>query len=242
MELNRSLQELADALGLDYCGTADLAPAKNFISEQGGRAAAAFPTTISIGVIMPHAIVDQLPNRFDPAVAMSYESHAYNIINQRLNQATSHIAGFLQRAGYAAMPVAAAEHHDDERICAIISHKLTASLAGFGWIGKSCLLITPEVGPRVRWSTVLTDAAFETHYQRKEERCGDCRECVDACPVQAFTGRPFREGEPRESRYDARKCQDYFKQLLREGRRPVCGMCVYACPWGRCLNINILPA
>lgn len=233
MDINQGLQEVADLLGLDYCAAADLTPAADFISDQGGAQVAAFPRAISIGIMMPHAIVDQLPDRLDLAVAMSYESHAYNIINQRLNQATSHIAGFLQRQGCSAMPIAAADHHDDERICALISHKLAANLAGFGWIGKSCLLITPEVGPRVRWSTVLTDAALVTHAQRKEERCRDCRECVDACPVGAFTGRAFKEDEPRETRYDARKCQEYFRQLVREGKRPVCGMCVYACPFGR---------
>ncbi len=34
-------------------------------------------------------------------------------------------------------------------------------MAGLGRIGKSCLLITPEAGPRVHWATVLTDAPMQ---------------------------------------------------------------------------------
>ena len=56
------------------------------------------------------------------------------------------------------MPLPAAERIDNERVCATMPHKAVAYLSGFGWIGKNCLLITPDNGPRVRWTTVLTDA------------------------------------------------------------------------------------
>jgi len=48
------------------------------------------------------------------------------------------------------------------------------------------------------------------------EGCGDCVECVEVCPVKAFTGRPFREQEPREARYDAGKCERYFARMREE--------------------------
>jgi epoxyqueuosine reductase QueG len=63
--------------------------------------------------------------------------------------------------------------------------------------------------------------------------CGDCTECVDACPMSAFTGRAFREDEPIEARYDARKCEKYFAEMERQGRPAVCGLCLYACPHGK---------
>jgi epoxyqueuosine reductase QueG len=65
------------------------------------------------------------------------------------------------------------------------------------------------------------------------QRCGDCVECVEICPVKAFTGEPFREQDPREVRYDAGKCDRYFDALEERGRLPVCGMCLYVCPYGR---------
>ena len=111
-------------------------------------------------------------------------------------------------------------------------HKTAANLAGLGWIGKSCLLVTPEAGPRVRWATILTDAPL-TAGQPLEQRCGKCRECVDVCPSQAFTGRSFQADEPRETRYDVHKCNAYMRQNAEQTDARVCGMCVYVCPYGR---------
>jgi epoxyqueuosine reductase QueG len=139
----------------------------------------------------------------------------------------------LQREGYRAMPIPASKRVDDERICAVFSHKLAAHLAGLGWIGKSCLLVTPEAGPRVRWITVLTDAPLTSTGEPMATRCGSCRQCVDICPVQAFTGEPFRDHELREVRYDARKCEQYFDALKNPDKPAVCGMCLYVCPHAR---------
>jgi epoxyqueuosine reductase len=152
------------------------------------------------------------------------------------------MGSMLQRAGYMAFPVPASKRADDERICSIFSHKLAAHLAGLGWIGKSCLLITPKAGPRVRWATVLTDAPLEPTGKEMEERCEDCQECVSVCPVGAFTGRPFREDEPREARYDARKCEQYHATLEKKMGIGVCGMCLYVCPFGRRKTIRSGPS
>lgn len=115
----------------------------------------------------------------EKAVAMEYESNS------------------LQHQGYRAFPIPASKRAVvDERVAAIFSHKLAAHMAGLGWIGKSCLLITPQAGPCVRWATVLTDAPMQATGYAMAERCGECRECVEICPQAAFTGRPFREDEP----------------------------------------------
>lgn len=233
MDLFRELKELADSLGIDYLGVADTAPAVEAIREQGGEMVAGFPRAISIGIILPHSVVNRLPDRRERDVAINYLHHAYDVINARLDQATSRLAALLQRHGYRALPIPAKEHHDDERLCASFSHKMGAHLAGLGWIGKSCLLVTPEVGPRVRWSTVLADASLEPTGEPLDERCGKCRECVEICPVGAFTGRPFNEREPRDVRYDAHACRKYFIELEEAGGLPVCGLCLYVCPFGR---------
>ncbi|MEZ5336616.1 MAG: 4Fe-4S double cluster binding domain-containing protein, partial [Methanolobus sp.] len=139
----------------------------------------------------------------------------------------------IQENSYEALPLPASKRIDDERICAQFSHKLAAHLAGLGWIGKSCLLITPDNGPRVRWITILTDAPLKPTGSKMKSKCGTCNECVNICPVHAFTGRDFAESESREMRYDAKKCGDYFKVMEKKGQIPVCGLCVYVCPHGR---------
>lgn len=128
---------------------------------------------------------------------------SYDVTNQRLNLTTDKLSNLLQEKGYKVFPVPASERHDDENIAAIFSHKLAAHQAGLGRIWKSCLLITPESGPRVCCSTVLTDAQLGVTGEPLTVQCGDCTECVDICPVNAFTGKPFRENEPSEVRYDA---------------------------------------
>jgi epoxyqueuosine reductase len=100
------------------------------------------------------------------------------------------------------------EHVVRDRELGLFSHKLVAHLAGLGWIGKSCLLVTLEVGPRVRWASVLTDAPLMAG-EPLEERCGECRGCVEVCPVGAFSGRSFFSDEPRAARLDVFKCRYY---------------------------------
>lgn len=234
MDLENELRDSVMGWGADYFGIADLTLAREAILEQGGREIAQYPRSLSVGIALFHTIVDQLPRRPDRSVAVSYRSHCYDIINARLDQIISLAASTLQRRGYSAFPIPAAKRVDDDRICAIFSHKLSAHLAGLGWIGKNCLLITPDMGPRVRWATVLTDAPLATTGRPIDARCGDCRECVDICPIKGFTGRPFRAEEPRAVRFDAGKCDRYFSKMKeKDAETAVCGLCLYTCPYGR---------
>jgi len=233
MDMEMLLRDMAIHQGVDFFGIADVTLAEHFIVEQGGEWLRAFPRAISIGITLPHAVVDQLPRRSERAVGTLYRSHAYHFVNQRLDQTTSMLAAIVQRKGFHAVPVPASIRIDDERICALFSHKLAAHLAGLGWIGKSCLLVTPEAGPRVRWATVLTDAALAATGTPMETRCGSCSECVEVCPVQAFHNRLFLETEARSARYDAARCDAYLKGLqAKDAEAGVCGMCLYVCPHG----------
>jgi len=230
--LHDELRDLAGALGADFFGIADLSRARQAIVEQGGPALAEYPRAVSIGVGLMHAIVDQLPRRAERPVTMLYRAHAYDLVNARLDQTAQRLASTLQRAGYRALPVPASQTIDDERLIGLISHKLAAHLAGLGWIGKSCMVITPTAGPRARWATILTDAPLPAG-EPLETRCADCQECVDACPVHAFTGRLFREDEPRAARFAAERCKAYLYGPAGERGFLICGMCLYACPHGK---------
>ena len=142
---------------------------------------------------------------------MLYRHHTYDIVNGALDQMALQVANTIQRAGYRAFPPAS-KRASDEKIAGIFSHKLAAHMAGLGWIGRSCLLITPDHGPRVRWIAVLTDAPLtdrDTHGAPVGKRTA----CVDACPIHAFTGEMFAEDEPREARFDAAACDRYFKAM-----------------------------
>ena len=232
--LSRVLARKAAGLGADLFGIADLTGVRAFVAGQGGPHLAEYPRAVCIGVVLPHAIVDRLPMRAEPAVAIDYLHHAYDVINLRLDQAASGLGSLLQRRGHRALPVPASRKVDDERLCGAFSHKLAAHLAGLGWIGKSCLLVTPDHGPRVRWATVLTDAPVPATGAPLEERCGACDRCVQACPVQAFSGRSFSPEEPRAARFDAMKCHQYFESMRRiDPATAACGLCLHGCPHGQ---------
>ena len=71
MNLNKRVQDLAERWGADMLGVEDLAPARGAILAQGGPVVAKYPYAISIGIALPHSIVNQLSQRAACAVALS---------------------------------------------------------------------------------------------------------------------------------------------------------------------------
>ena len=234
MNLNEELYKLARSCMISSFGVADLSKVEHSAIDQAGTGIGNYPYCVTMGISLPKDIVNRLPYREQYNDALNYKHFAYDVINQRLDLAASMLASLIQEKGYRVLPVPASGTIDHDRIYGAFSHKLGARLCGFGWIGKNCLLITPQYGPRVRWVSVLTDAPLQpTGEGIMESRCGECTACADICPVNAIIGKTFSENEPREVRFDAHKCEAYFNSLTSAGKLYVCGMCLYACPHGR---------
>lgn len=233
MFLNNEITDFLNNEYIDCIGYAHIENYEKELIEQGGKLVKGYKYGISIGISLPESIVDFLPDRSDFNVACQYKTHCYDIINQRLNLIASKLSSFLNKKGYRSLPIVAAERTNDTEAAPTVSHKTIAHIAGLGWIGKSCLLITPEYGPRIRFTTVLTDAPIKAVNAPIEQRCGNCMECVKICPVQAIKGVNFEMGTCREERFDFRKCQEYFDRMSNESKWAVCGMCLYACPHGK---------
>lgn len=233
MSLLERIQELGDIHGIDFIGVAGISQVQNEIKQISGQLIYDFPRALSIGIVLQDSIVNLLKDRDTYENVLQYKTHAYDVINSRLDNFASIVSSVIQRNGYKVMPLPAAERIDSDRVCASISHKLTARLAGFGWIGKNCLLINPKYGPRIRWTSILTDAPFEENKEILESRCGNCDRCAKICPAQAILGRNYVEHEPRELRFDVKKCEEYFGKIKEEGKLEICGMCQYACPFGK---------
>ena len=134
MELDNKLRRLSDDHHVDFFGVADLAPAHEAILEQGGPVIAGFPRAISIGIALFSSIVDQLPQRSQRSIAMTYRRHCYDVVNERLDNITSQMGSLLESSGYATLPVPASQIVDDDRLHGIFSNKMAAHLAGLGWI------------------------------------------------------------------------------------------------------------
>jgi len=222
--LTRKLGEVALEKGADLFGIADLEPARVYITNQGHLSLKRFPYAVSLGRFLNDEIVEtHSPD--EPRRDSLYWFHVYEVVTRALDQLGYAISRWLSDQGFRTFPIPCSTPYDFQKLEGIISHKLTAHLAGLGWIGKNCLLLTDRFGPRVRFVTVLTDAPLETGTPI-DKPCGKCRVCIEACPVQAFTGKEFRSEDPRQVRFDAFKCSEYRKE------HP-CGLCVSSCPRGK---------
>ncbi len=233
--LEERLRRIGGHLGAYQVGVADMTPpaVRSAVQEHGGSWLAAFPRAVSLAFRLQDAIVDQLPgDHRSPAVARTYSFHIYSSVNDYLDEMALLVARAIQEEGHAAVPVPTSVAVDAEGFSGALSHKLAAHLAGLGWIGRSCLLVTPEAGPRVRLVTVLTDAPLAADAPL-DRGCGSCTECVEACPAGAFTGRAFDPAEPRSARMDVQACADYREAAKAVSGVTICGVCVAVCPHGR---------
>lgn len=140
--------------------------------------------------------------------------------------------------------------------------KDTAVLAGLGCVGINNLLITPELGPRVRLRAMLLEAELAPTGPIDFFPCDDCdKPCRSACPQQAFGGRvhssddmgmnplPGRDGRFSRAKCSAQMDADIDKagieapegltyeldgEKLNESAKRImhCRICELACPVG----------
>jgi epoxyqueuosine reductase len=201
---------------------------------------AAYPSAVSIAFRLNDDVMDGAQH----GPTRAYFEHHHEA-NAMLAEAAERVAAGLESIGVPALAL-----HPSERdagldaaaraglpeLQAAVSHKMAATRAGLGWIGKTDLLVTPAHGPRVRLCTVLFSEAVEGGAEITESRCGSCVSCMDACPAKAGTGVPWKAGMPREAIYDAKRCREVCLMLTRGNLgedASICGICMSACPLGR---------
>jgi len=158
----------------------------------------------------------------------------YKRLNSMLNRTAAALVRYLDKSGYSAAQVEATlEEYDkveDWGNAGIFAHKTAATQAGLGWIGKTALFVSPVLGPRVRLATVFTDLDLQPGTPITKGRCGRCRLCIDACPVNAGRNVQWKAGIERDDIYNEKACEkfgDKFPEL--DG---ICGICIAACRVG----------
>jgi epoxyqueuosine reductase len=128
-----------------------------------------------------------------------------------------------------------------------IAERLFAKYAGLGWLGKNTLLLNEKLGSwfflGVIFTTLELAPSLAPHEMPPADLCGNCRQCLDACPTGAFV-------EPYV--LDARRCISYLTIELRgsvpgEFREPIgsnvygCDICQEVCPYNREAPVTALP-
>ncbi|MGD2126512.1 MAG: 4Fe-4S double cluster binding domain-containing protein [Desulfobacteraceae bacterium] len=216
--------------GADLVGVADVEPL-TALKLDPPDLLEPFSRAISVALALPLAAFEGIVDRPTPIYLAIYQT-----ANRMLDEIAFKIATALDKDGYFSLPVPASQVLDWEGWYGAISHKAVARMAGLGWQGKNLLLVTPRYGSRVRLVTILTKASLDVDEPR-ENRCGACHECRDACPAGAikgvnttdhYTGRD-------EAMYFSRcaeKVAGEFAKLPQIGT-PICGVCIKVCPFGR---------
>ena len=173
----------------------------------------------------------------------------YNAVNRELSEVAQRVAAALQAKGVDALAINPTPTEGLDRspdfsatLRQRFSHKMAATRAGLGWIGKTDLFVSTQFGPRVRLATVLTAQPLtEPAEPMNESRCGACILCVERCPAQAANGRLWSIHVDRDEFYDASKCQQTANRLslerINENIR-ICGICVSVCPHGKSTGDN----
>jgi epoxyqueuosine reductase len=128
-----------------------------------------------------------------------------------------------------------------------VAERLFAKYAGLGWLGKNTLLLNEKMGSWFFLGVIFTTLEFSPSLARDEmppaDLCGNCRQCLDACPTGAFV-------EPYVM--DARRCISYLTIELRgnvpeEFRERIgenvygCDICQEVCPYNRDAPVATIP-
>jgi epoxyqueuosine reductase len=231
--LYADLVSLVAALGAWRCGVADLAALAEFPTQPPGLLAS-YCRGVSLAVRLDDAVVDELLPAQNPHPGEPTPAYArlYAAVNQQLDAMSAQVVSFLRGRAALAVAIPASQTLLDHR--GALSHKAVARQAGLGWIGRHLLLIVPGAGPRVRLTTVLTDALLPAGRPIAGD-CGRCRRCLKACPVGALRYVSYQGYPERSAALDVERCAAYLEGFRRlpEIGYPVCGICMAVCPAGR---------
>ena len=170
---------------------------------------------LALTVEMDKTMIDHAP--FGPTAMESAQQYvnAGNIAVQ--------LAEFIKELGY---PARAHIDGNYRVVCPLVARD-----AGLGEIGRMGLLMTPELGPRVRLAVVTTDMPLIIDERRREtsviDFCKRCNKCATNCPGKAI---PFGEQTEIEGikrwRINSEACFTYWCTVGTD-----CGRCMRVCPF-----------
>jgi len=111
--------------------------------------------------------------------------------------------------------------------------RVIAWRAGLGWFGKNNTLIVPRVGSWVFLGELLIDKRLRTDSPTTGD-CGQCEECLKACPTKALVEPYMLNGKICLS-YLTQTADQAPDQLVRKmGRRVYgCDICQEVCPYNK---------
>jgi reductive dehalogenase len=139
------------------------------------------------------------------------------------------LAEFIRHLGYSARA-----HIDGSYrvVCPLVARD-----AGLGEIGRMGLLMTPELGPRVRIAVVTTDMPLVATERVRDlsmiDFCKRCLKCADVCPSKAISFDKQQEiAGAKRWQINSEACFTYWCTIGTD-----CAKCMRACPYSHPNNL-----
>jgi len=226
---SNEIKRLAELFGADLVGITEVDPRWHYSARVDTRDMSPVPNELPEGIthviVMGHAmdanLVDTYPSALAGASTGLEYSHEAAIVIQ--------LATYIRNLGYEAV----ASMNDTALVIPY------AIKAGLGEYGRNQMVLTPEFGPRVRFSKIFTSLPLAVDEPRKigmQEYCKSCTKCATACPPKALPfGEPTTE-RPNQSTIagvkkwsaNCEKCFGYWAKLKTD-----CAICMRVCPFNR---------
>jgi epoxyqueuosine reductase QueG len=246
---------------------------KNFVIEQGGdlvgiTTADCFETTSqrrgpkfvmpsasSVVIFAQRMLVGSIESPSEMIV--TFQSIA---LYEDLYRIAYRVGRYLEQNGYRAAivpPYSPVEMNlETKGFLGEVSLRHVAKAAGLGTLGKNNLLITKELGPRIRLCAVVTTVQLEPDKPTKEDFCSGCESCISSCPVDALSEpgktrvekcvrqvlpyglnklmRYLNNTKSRQDLIRTLKTPDFWNmyQNLQHGFQYGCHICINICPVG----------
>jgi epoxyqueuosine reductase QueG len=227
------IKSVARLFGADLVGITDIDLRWHYSERPDVRTMQPVPNDLPDGlshvIVMGHAmdgdLVDTYPSALAGAATGREYSHEAAIVMQ--------VAAYIRNLGYRAV----ASMNDTALVIPY------AIKAGLGEYGRNQMVLTPEFGPRVRFSKIFTDLPLVADAVKPlglKAYCAGCDACAAACPVKALPfgapdfGQEVAAGSPstlrgvRKWSSNAEACFGYWAKLKSD-----CAICMRVCPFNR---------
>ena len=239
--ITRNIKKVAVYFGADLVGVCRLD--KRWVYSHTYEGENPYSTGDS-EVVMGKSKPQEIPEEFQYAVVMGFEEE-YDMIKffpsyidnaaasmgySRMAFANLLLSTFIRNLGYKAIDCTTND---------VAINIPMAMQAGLGELGRSGLLITPQFGPRVRISKVITDLPLVADAPIEfgvTEFCSVCKKCARMCPPQAiiFGERTVEPNNISNAAgalkwpINAEKCRIYWARIGKS-----CTNCIASCPYNK---------
>lgn len=134
-----------------------------------------YETMVVVGLSYPYRVIKHTKTHLVPSF-YTFGNDYHRVLKKRMEEVVTHIGVDYE--------LNVDNHPYDER--------LAATLAGLGFFGKNQLIINEKLGSYFFLGIVFLDLKIDREWRLEvKDDCGDCRLCIDACPVQALDNHMF---------------------------------------------------